>query len=627
MDHLLVYTVEGPELYTNPGSPGLVGLTTDLDESVHLALRRADGPLVPLRHGTGVLFASADTTAGVPGGVTRTLVDPWILRSDDGVVVLAVRRVEGTPGRPDGGELVVLHSEDLVRWSDDRALGPGLAPGESVRRPRGSWDADAQVYRLEWDVVDATGRTVRREQGTSGLLREIADVRVCVAEPTVDGADGLAGLPSGPDERLVPGNSLPISPEESRHLIDRLGPIVHTGVDAPALTVARNATPAPSALPKRVTCTYSDGSTHEKPVDWDVDALDRIDTSVPGTHAVTGRVRSPHYPFPFLDVPMSDPCICEIDGRLFLTATDDHGVVVREASDVDGLRQAEPVEVLRVADGDEPVNIWAQEMHVIGGVPCVMTTVGRGGWTTVQAVVVRCLGDPADPDAWEEPRRVVRADGSPLTPDGISLDMTYFEVGGVHHVMWSGRDVLDRDPDHAVLESADLFIATIDPAQPWRLTSDPARILLPTYGWQRCEAPVVEGPYLLRRGQDLWVTVACASTGLPDLYCVGLLHATAGTNLLDPAAWDLCRYPVLTKESVPGQFGPGHNAFLRDPETGDDLLIYHAVPHDAAGVSLGRHMGVRRVHWAADGRPYLELTEEQDLDPALREVTLTLTVG
>lgn len=113
---------------------------------------------------------------------------------------------------------------------------------------------------------------------------------------------------------------------------------------------------------------------------------------------------------------------------------------------------------------------------------------------------------------------------------------------------------------------------------------------------------------------------------MADLYCLGLMHAKRGNNLLSMDGWDWLPYPLLTKESVENEFGPGHNNFVKDPETGDDLMIYHAVPHDKDGKTEGRKPGIRRVHWAASGYPYLEMTEERDLDPKLKAVSLKLKV-
>ena len=128
--------------------------------------------------------------------------------------------------------------------------------------------------------------------------------------------------------------------------------------------------------------------------------------------------------------------------------------------------------------------------------------------------------------------------------------MTHFRDHGTDYVMWSDRKIR-YGTDPLVIEPADIYIATIDPATPWQLTSDPVCVLRPVLGWDRCETEVEEGPYLLRRGDDLFVTVSGSSTGMADLYAVGLLRAKSGSNLLNPASWDWWPYPLLTKESVP----------------------------------------------------------------------------
>ncbi|MDQ0720068.1 GH43 family beta-xylosidase [Paenibacillus sp. W4I10] len=60
----------------------------------------------------------------------------------------------------------------------------------------------------------------------------------------------------------------------------------------------------------------------------------------------------------------------------------------------------------------------------------------------------------------------------------ITLDMTYLEVDGGSYVIWSWRRWSPED------SGSMLFIATIDPARPWQLTSDPVLITRPLYGWE-----------------------------------------------------------------------------------------------------------------------------------------------
>ena len=173
---------------------------------------------------------------------------------------------------------------------------------------------------------------------------------------------------------------------------------------------------------------------------------------------------------------------------------------------------------------------------------------------------------------------------------------------------------------------ADVYIAIIDPDKPWQLLSEPQCVLRPVYGWDRCQTEVEEGPYLLRRGDDLFVCVSGSSTGMADLYTLGFLRAKAGDDLMDPAAWKWYPWPFMTKESVPGMYGPGHNSFIKDPETGDDLIVFHAVPHKD-GVPQGRHVAVRRVHWNINGLPDLEMTEERDLKDEFRDVECRVIIN
>jgi GH43 family beta-xylosidase len=231
---------------------------------------------------------------------------------------------------------------------------------------------------------------------------------------------------------------------------------------------------------------------------------------------------------------------------------------------------------------------------------------------------------------------VLKKDGSMLNRDkGVCLDMTYFCIDGVHYAAWSSRDVDplgDGRNEYGTNGPADIFIATIDPGAPWRLSSDPVCICRPVYGWERVETEVVEGPFLLRRGNDLFMTFSGASVGV--VYAVGLLRAAYGSDLLNPASWDALPYPILTSAGFPGQYGPGHNNFFKDPGNPDDdmiALLYRPGPEWTPGESgqeerNPRHAAVRRVHWNASGLPNLEMTPGRDLDPAFAGVKLTITI-
>lgn len=622
MPKLFVYTKKGSEFYYSghpdnyPGDPSRAK-NCDVNDSLHIAISHDDingGEFVPMRNDTGILFAKAEFPDEKAGGITKTLLDPWVFRTENGEFgIIAVRRDRNAPDPESRGCAVLYFSCDMIRFDDGKFI---KLSDSDIRRPRCVFRKDR--YVIEWETECDESGNGKLKTGETKCFCRIENVR------EISRSDFCSDLDVNIEDS-IPGNVIEITDGEAEKIEGYLGIIKNIGVDDAEMKVRRGEKIDPDELPRAI-YRYSDGSTHEKEVEWDAEAVSKIDTSASGTYEINGNVKQEHYAFPFLKAHMSDPCICEYNGKYFLTSSGGRSVVLRVSDTIEGLASAEPYEIYRIPEEDKVhFNMWAQEMHIINGVPYILTTVGHREWSTVKSHILRCNGDPEDPSSWEAPRMVMRANGEELQPNGISLDMTYFSVNGVHYVMWSDR-VITVHSDRLEIDTADIKIAITDPERPWQLVSEPVTVMRPVYGWDRYETEVDEGPYLLRHGDDLFVTVSGSSTSLADLYCLGLMHAKVGDNLLDPASWDILPYPILTKESVPGEFGPGHNSFIKDPKTGDDLLIYHAVPHAPDGKTLGRRMGIRRVHWAKNGYPYLEMTEERDVLPEYRSVKLKITV-
>ncbi len=109
-----------------------------------------------------------------------------------------------------------------------------------------------------------------------------------------------------------------------------------------------------------------------------------------------------------------------------------------------------------------------------------------GDWTKVWSVIIPCYGDPCNPASWGDMRTCIKPNGELLMIEGISLDMTYFCIRGVHYVMWSNRRIHSHESQTNV-EPAELHIAVVDSDAPWQLRTEPACICRPVYGWDRFE--------------------------------------------------------------------------------------------------------------------------------------------
>lgn len=624
MPTILCYTRFGEGVYPDYNYPGHVAYLCDLEHALHLAISDDGEVFKPLRNNTGVLFAKCTFSESNPRGTTKTLIDPWLARAADGSFLLcAIRRNQNVPDPLSVGSIMLFVSKDLVRYEE---IGFLKVAEDEIRRPQCVYRIETGDYEVYWE--NAQGQAFC---AYSRNLMQVAQTKRCEIR---DPAKETYGI-----DKCIPGNQITISEDEAANVRMYLDEIRNVSVDPVCCIV--EAGQSVSELPKAV-CRYSDGSTHEKLVDWDFSG---VDPNKPGIYEVPGHVQVKSWPFPIplnfgsyaasqINDPnmrsgMSDPCVTMHKGKYYLSSSGNQNIVLRCSDTPEGVFGAEPVIIHRVPlqAGQKMNGTWAAELHVIDDIPYLFTTICPNGvWTQVKSVVLRCTGELLDANAWEAPRYCVKSNGELLTEGGISLDMTWFRDHGVDYVMWSDRKIR-YGTDPLVIEPADVYIATVSPAAPWQLTSDPVCVLRPVFGWDRCETEVEEAPYLLRRGNELFVTVSGSSTGMSDLYAVGLLRAKTGSDLLDPAAWDWWPYPLLTKESVPGEFGPGHNSFTKDPETGDDLMVYHAVPHDEAGRTLHRHPAMRRVHWGVSGLPYLEMTPERDLDPRFERITMRLTIS
>src|SRR5699024_8955484 len=101
--------------------------------------------------------------------------------------------------------------------------------------------------------------------------------------------------------------------------------------------------------------------------------------------------------------------------------------------------------------------------------------------------------------------------------------------------------------------------------------------------------------------------------------------AGEGADLTDPEVWSKLNYPIQHSGMYNGrwQLGTGHGMWSQD-EDGNLLYVFHART-DHNGLS-GRDTFVRRVHFAADGLPILDMELDEEVAPELRDVTVQVEV-
>lgn len=349
---------------------------------------------------------------------------------------------------------------------------------------------------------------------------------------------------------------------------------------------------------------------------WDAEPACSIEISDEEAAALLQRFTAPDAPegtefFPFpLMPPRADPMAFLYKGKYLFIATDDENnqlaLKIRVADSLKEIPSAQDHQIFHAnKEGELSGCIWAPELHKINGKLCILFSAGKPHWYTVQSHIIMLEGeDLLNPACWSEPRRIVKADGSPLAPKGsITLDMTVVKSGDHLYVIWSQRPI---KTDPVVCGTADLLIARLDAGNPWKLASEPVVLSRPEYGWERINSAVNEGAFAFYRKGRIFVTYSAAL--IDATYCMGMLEAEEGADLCDPASWTKTNYPVLHRLSTPGQIGSGHCAFVKD-ESGREIMLFHALDmrnylHDPSDGR--RYPGFRPVLWDASGYPHFD---------------------
>ncbi len=544
--------------------------STKLSYSVHLALEEADGSLTPLNRNSGIVYTKA--TQNEDGTLNaKCMLNPKLFIRKDGGYGVVAQRVE-----PDGSEDVSAEGKYLVFTSEDL------------------------IYYKEQPLMSAE------------------EVKAYAGENILEAERAVLNLPEGGSlpEGAVPGNMIEIPEALAQRLRIRFTTPVNVANEVPQQVTASSAEELKNV---KALAKYSDGSSVEKRVDWYVD---EVDWNTPGTYEVEGRVHQDRYEFP-VAWHKADPCIGKWNGKYYFISTNDldreHSIYIREADSIPGLVTAQQVKILDAYTYPHLGNLlWAPELHVLNDRLYVFHAGTPQEFFEEQSHVMALKegGNPLKASDWEMPVRVLKKDGSYLYENsgkGITLDMTVFEAGGKHYVCWSQRQFLPVD------QGAWLYIAQIDPSEPWKLTTDPVLLSMPEYGWANNHTFVDEGPFALKRDGKVYLTFSSAA--VDSTYVVGLMTGDENADLLNPENWVKENYPLLTSRSVEGEFGTGHNAYVTDDE-GFVWNTYHARP----GVDGPRSSGIRRVHFNAEGFPVLDMKEEIDLKPELASVKTVVTV-
>lgn len=292
----------------------------------------------------------------------------------------------------------------------------------------------------------------------------------------------------------------------------------------------------------------------------------------------------------------ADPHIVKhTDGYYYFTATvpEYDRIVLRRATTIQGLATAPETVIWRKhSSGEMAAHIWAPEIHFINGKWYVYFAAGRSDdiWRIRMYVLENSSANPLT-GTWTERGRVT-------TPwDTFSLDASTFVNNGVRYLIWA-----QQEP--GISTNSNLYIARMG-ANPWTITGTTTRLTVPTLAWETRGHKVAEGPTVLQRNGKVFLTYSASATDAN--YCLGMLTASASSNLLNAASWTKNANPVFASNSATSQYGPGHNSFTVSEDGQSDIMVYHDRNYrDISGDPLNdpnRRTRVQKVYYKSDGTP------------------------
>lgn len=293
----------------------------------------------------------------------------------------------------------------------------------------------------------------------------------------------------------------------------------------------------------------------------------------------------------------ADPFICkQSNGKYYFTASvpEYDKIVLRCSDTLAGIADAEEVTIwTKHESGIMSKHIWAPELHYLDDKWYIYFAGGEVDdiWN-IRPYVLECADADPMTGTWKELGKMQCADDDEFSFRAFSLDATVFENAGKRYYVWAEKVGVGK-------QISNLYIAEME--TPYKLKTVQVLLTTPDYDWERVGFWVNEGPAVIKRNGKIFITYSASETGAP--YCMGMLTADEGSDLLDPLSWKKERYPVLASDPSIEVYGPGHNSFTVD-EDGNDILVYHARKESVIeGDPLynpNRHTMLMKIRWEND---------------------------
>jgi len=294
-----------------------------------------------------------------------------------------------------------------------------------------------------------------------------------------------------------------------------------------------------------------------------------------------------------------DPWMKFYQGNYYFAATTwggpEVGLTMRKAPTIQGIKDAQPVQIYQDSTASRCCNYWAPEFFLFEGPD------GEKHWYGY------FTGGAADSDyVHTQFVQVIESEGTdPMGPytykgkllERPALDASVLELGGKRYAIYSEWN-----------ETQDVAIKEM--SSPWETTGEETVLTRPTLPWELHDGTVNEGPVALYHDGRTFIVYSASACWGPD-YELGILTYQGG-DPLSADSWKKSQEPVFKRDDAHGVYGPGHNNFFMSPDSTEYWIIYHANDQATDKCDMGRSPRIQKFTWNADGTPAFGLPVSTD---------------
>lgn len=277
----------------------------------------------------------------------------------------------------------------------------------------------------------------------------------------------------------------------------------------------------------------------------------------------------------------SDPFLVYTGGYYYLLTTSWNDVQISRATSIDGLKSATKKVVYSSSAASRCCNVWAPEVHYLGGAWYIYYTAGTSENLDGQRLHV--LKGGATPwDTYSYAGQLTNEwsiDGSVLRFNNYGNWLMFSCFHGVQY------------QSICIQKLSDSYTS---------LTGSIYVISQPTLAFERNGTPVNEAPTALYFNGKTHVAYAASYCWTPN-YCMGLLTWDGTTTPHLASAWSKNNGCVFS--SANGNYGPASNGFFQSPDTKETWLVYHATSNSAGACDDSRYTMVQPVTANSNGGP------------------------